>query len=406
MKRRNPSPLRVMTATAWDDPGQLLGIVRYARDAGWTFCRADGYRPSAIAAWKPDGLICQLHPNSEALVRAVRRAAVPVVELHAYLPAMRVPRVLLDEEAAGRLGAAHFLERNFRRLVHLARRGMRRGVPRASVRGFQACAARAGAAVEAVNLDSPAFWRARDLAPPDRAHGMSDARFAEAMIRWLTRGPEPVAVFSESPQFALDLVDAGVRLGVNIPDQLAVLMLSWEPHQHEMAAVPVSCIRWNLFDQGYRAAETLDRLMRGGKVPETQWIPPLPVDVRESTDTVATRARPVAEALRYFRLHAMDPGFSLDGAASALGVSVSTLHRWFKTHARCTPAEMIERRRVDHAIDLLRHRGASVEEATRQCGFSEPRQLRRALKRRLGTAPRTLQSLVFDAAPERAAQRR
>ena len=110
--------------------------------------------------------------------------------------------------------------------------------------------------------------------------------------------------------------------------------------------------------------------------------------MRESTDTRATDFLPAALALKHVRQHALEYDFSVARAAGALGVSLPTLHRWFKTFATCTPAEMIEERRVTHALNLLQNARIDISEAARASGFSEPRQLRRAIKRRLGADPR------------------
>ena len=141
---------------------------------------------------------------------------------------------------------------------------------------------------------------------------------------------------------------------------------------------------------------TKDRRVCGESAPDVQWIAPLPVDVRESTDTIATRFSPAAVAMKHFRQHALEYNFTPSRAAEELGISVATLHRWFKVHAGQTPAQMIEERRVNHALDLLQNTHVGLKEATTQSGFSEPRQLRRAIKRRLGVKPRSFQSLELN----------
>jgi len=389
------SPKRVLFLNSWEEPGQVLGIRRYAHDAGWSV-RAEGSSHYQTAAdWKPDGIICQLHPDTPQLVDAVRAARVPAVELHSYIPDMKTPRVMVDRTALGRMAAEHFLERKFKRLIHLGKSSWRK-LMHHSASGFLECTAEAGTDALLIDFDDPAFWSTLGITISRELPWESTRLAAEALASWIVRNDEPAGVFCCWPQFALDLVDAGVDLELHIPGQFAVLMESEAPHESELARIPVSRILNDFETQGRLAAQTLNRMMHGESVPEEQWVPPLPMEVHESTDTVATRFLPAAVAMKHFRRHALEYDFNPVRAAEDLGVSLPTLHRWLKNFAGQTPGEMIEDRRVKHAMFLMQHQRIGMEDAARQSGFSELRQLRRAIKRRFGTELRTIRGFVLD----------
>jgi len=394
MTRWEHKPKRVAVAMTWQEPQQMVGVMRYARHAGWSIRQKGPLDYAEVADWKPDGIIAQLYHNNPDMVNVVRAAAVPTVELHAYIPGMDVPRVMADINAAGSLAAGHFLACHFGRLIHA---GMLRSSGRSShtLSGFESRAAEAGVPVQRIDFTDASFWAERGVHTEGGLSWELCRRGAAALARWIVEDPEPAAIFCEEPQFALDMVDAAMDMGLLIPEQLAVLMLATQPHENELARIPVSCIRSDFETQGYLAAQTLDRMMHGETVPTLQWVPPLPVEPRESTDTIATRFLPAALAMKHFRQNALDYTFTPNRAAEELGVSLPTLHRWFKTYAGRTPAAMIEQRRAHHAMHLLQHERIAPEEAAARSGFSGLQQLRRALKRQLGVEPRTIRNLVL-----------
>ncbi len=384
---------RVMVAMTWSTPGQELGMVQYARKAGWILRVVGPTDHQEIAAWGPSGLICQLHQDSAELVQAVGNARIPTVELNYYIPSMKTPRVMVDMEAMGHAAADHFLERNYRRLVHVSFASKARS-PRYSARGFREHAAAKGITAETIYLDLPDFWVEQGIGVSGGITHDVRTQAAETLIRWITSRNEPTGLFCDSTRFALDIVDCATELGVHVPEQIAMLIESLPPHENELGSVPLSFISWDFNEQGYLAAETLDLMFKGETVPDIQWIAPLPVKVNESSDAMAANHLPAAMALKYFRQHALEYNFNLEKAAETLNVSLSTLHRWFKEYIGMTPAQMIEDRRVKHALSLMSSSHISLEAAARQSGFSEARQLRRALKRRFDI--KTLRNRAFN----------
>jgi transcriptional regulator GlxA family with amidase domain len=77
-------------------------------------------------------------------------------------------------------------------------------------------------------------------------------------------------------------------------------------------------------------------------------------------------------------------GFSLDGAAKAVGASKRTLARRMHDVLGKTPLAYFQNLRVERAVHLLRTSSASVEEVAARVGYSDGGILRVLLRRRLG----------------------
>jgi transcriptional regulator GlxA family with amidase domain len=77
-------------------------------------------------------------------------------------------------------------------------------------------------------------------------------------------------------------------------------------------------------------------------------------------------------------------GFSLDGAAKAVGTSKRTLARRMHDVLGKTPLAYFQNLRVERAVHLLRTSSASVEEVAARVGYSDGGILRVLLRRRLG----------------------
>lgn len=230
-------------------------------------------------------------------------------------------------------------------------------------------------------MDVPSSLKERGINIGDDLTWSVKRQGAQALMRWIARKKEPAGLFCGSSELALDLEDAGIHVGIDMPMQIAILVESYPPHMAELAPIPLSWISWDFEAQGYQAAMALDRMFRGEMVPDVQWISPSPVQVRESTDVIASRFPPAAAAFKHFRDHALEYGFTMDQAARDLEVCTATLYRWFRLYAGTTPAKMIEDRRLTYAINLMQHEQASMEEAAHSAGFSGARQLRRAITR-------------------------
>jgi AraC family transcriptional regulator len=82
--------------------------------------------------------------------------------------------------------------------------------------------------------------------------------------------------------------------------------------------------------------------------------------------------------------------------ARAVGVHPLLLGRSFRKAYGCSPGEMVRRRRVARAEELLRRGGMPLAEVALACGFSDQAQLTKAFRRITGLTPGRYRALLPD----------
>ncbi|PTU76522.1 AraC family transcriptional regulator [Pseudomonas mangrovi] len=84
---------------------------------------------------------------------------------------------------------------------------------------------------------------------------------------------------------------------------------------------------------------------------------------------------------------------SVEAAAHRLGISRQTLHRHLRAEG-CSYSGLLADVRRRHAVQRLAQSGCSVEQLSRELGFSEPSAFYKAFKGWFGVTPR-----AYDATP-------
>ncbi|WP_261342075.1 helix-turn-helix domain-containing protein [Thalassoglobus neptunius] len=121
---------------------------------------------------------------------------------------------------------------------------------------------------------------------------------------------------------------------------------------------------------GYQAAELLDRLLKGEKIPEhPDFIPPVGVVARQSTDILAGADPDVTEALLFIRRNAHRP-ISVSELLRQVPVSRRSLELRFRTLLERGIGEEIRRAHLERAKELLATSMLSVNEVAERSGFT------------------------------------
>ena len=351
---------------------RIAGIARYAREHGWHLMIQDrlGHRP---LAWNGDGIVTALRSDeaSVAAVRALMKRGIPVVDVTMSRPDIHVARVTSDHIGIGRLAAQHFEERNFRNVawfstgwgnVHSLRyRGLTERYPAAK-------------------------WVVEDFLPKSRRNDWG--AFMRWMAKTLKEAPKPVAALTYDEADAARLLDAAERIGVSVPEELAILSIGHDPIICENQSVPLSSIDQDLERGGYEAAAMLDRLMDGGRPPkEPVLIPPNGICLRRSTDIMASSDPLVKNALDYIAAHISTP-LGAAQIADALNVSRNVLDKRFRADLNRSVGEEVKRQRLALAKLLLRNTGKSVSEIAAAAGFCTPSHLANTFRSDTKMTPR------------------
>lgn len=353
----------------------LSGIASYARNHGpWSLYHeprslAEGL-PPWLADWKGDGIVARV--QDAAIARGVKALGIPVVDVLGEAPAAGLPLVHVDDGQVAALAAEHLLERGFHHFAFLGIEGEAWSESR--LEGFRL------ALPDAASL--PAFRLPRHLmgATP------WEARLG-ALAEWLGGLARPTGILAASDQVAPLLLEACRRARIPVPDDVAVVGVDNDETLCEMCSPALSSVDAGHRRVGYRAAELLDRLMRGGRPdPEPLRVRPGRVNVRASTEVQATSDRQVALALRIIRDHAA-LGLSASDLLGRIPVSRSVLQRRFRAETGRSIQQEIIHARLSHARRLLAETDLSLPEVAEASGFRHREYLSAVFREHLGTTP-------------------
>jgi LacI family transcriptional regulator len=352
--------------------------------------RLEGGPPAWLAKWRGDGVIARLH--SEQVAKAVARLQVPVVDvLNALAPAPGVHLAHVDEAAIARLAFEHLRAIGLRQFAFVGPVDRTWARQRRDV--FKAAAAEVGMPVHVYELAK--HLRVQELA----------SRRAEHLVRWLRDLPRPVGVLAANDSYAW-LVSTACRLaGLAVPEDVAILGVDNDEVFCSLARPPISSVVIAAVRLGFEAARLMDAILREGSPRERREIivPVLGVKSRASTDTLATDDEDVKAALALIRGHGSEK-ISVNAIAEAVGLSVSTLQRKFRTLVGHSVHEEAIRHRLQTAMRLLSDTDLSILAVAHRAGFGHQEYLGRVFKSRLGVTPAeyrraTLRGIVRDARP-------
>ena len=369
----------VLLAMVPYSPWRGEGVRRFAREAGWNLLEWSSL-PGGIGGWRGDGALVTLRndPELAALVRRLRRRGVPVVDMTAEHPEIRIPRVCLDSRVIGRMAAGHFAERNFRHAAWFSTQWTR---------------------THAVRFSSFAeAWTAlpRASGPPERhvlMEEMPRSRWndSRAVGRWfasiLRHAPKPLAVFCPGPAESSRVAAECRACGIAVPEEVAILCTGDDQMPCENQAVPLSCIIVGGERQGYEAAALLDRLIDGEPPPgKPVTMPPKGIVVRASTDFTAVSDPMVSKALALIAKNVSRP-WGVAQLCAELGVGSRRLLRRFTAELGRAPGDEMLRQRLALSRSLLRETDLPLRDVAARCGLCHASYLTRLFRRDTGLPP-------------------
>lgn len=313
-----------------------------------------------------DGVIGFFHERAWA--EAVIRAGVPAVNISTRLEDIPLPRISNDDEAVGRMGGEHLLERGFVNhafftlsddwLVRRRCEGFKRHVEKKTGRPCH-------------------VFHADPLVMPRE----------QAVDEWLLSLPKPIAVFGSIDPAARLVIRRAAELGMKVPDEVAVLGVNNERWMVYMESIAMSSIELNERRIGYLAAQLLDELMEGKPAPaQPKWIPPIGVVTRRSTDTVIAEDPVVGRALKFINDHCGE-GISVEDVLDEVRISRRGFELRLKRSIGHSPKMAIFRAQVERAKKMLLSSDAPMHRIAEQCGFEYEPRFYVVFRRLTGTTP-------------------
>lgn len=363
----------VLLLISHQPPQRFVGIARFANAHGWHLVLEN--RSAPPAKWDGDGVLTMLYEDEPLLKRYIRgiiRRKIPVVDFLSECPDVDIPRVTGDDRMIGRLAAEHFLAHDFR---HAAVFSL----------GWSAAHETRFNGFSAVWPDKgPERWIWT------REPGLS-ARVWKRINTWLTKrlraAPKPLAVFAWNDYEATHVLHMCRRVGIKVPEEVAVLGVDNNPLFCEQKPTPLSSVRHNHERIGYAGAAMLERLMNGHS-PDTRHlkIKPEGVETRASTDTLAVSDPALKPAIDHIESHLGHP-LGAAQIAAALDISRLKLDRLFAARLGRSVGAEILRRRIRLAKRLLAQTNETLDAIASQCGFCNASFFIQTFRRQTGQTP-------------------
>ncbi|MEX0653461.1 MAG: substrate-binding domain-containing protein [Phycisphaeraceae bacterium] len=355
--------------------GIQVGIARYARSHGpWRFVapRQMGggwqYVPADLDELNFEGAILPVIRTAD--VERLTTAGIPFVSVTAF---PSVPRVTNDNAAIGRLGARHLLGLGFRRLAFA-------GLPKTiySRDRHDAFLAEARQADVPCAIYTEHFIERDDWRWP---------QLQEKMSQFLKTLTWPCGMMTDTNARARQIIEAATSMGIIIPEQLAVLSVDNDESLCEMSQPSLSCVALDGERVGFEAAAMLDRFMQGEPaVDQCRLIPPLSIEVRQSTDTLAIDDPAVAAALRFIRSRPNRP-MTIAQVLDHVPLSQRALERRFQQRVGHTLFTEIRRVQLAHVQHLLTQTDWSIQQIARASAFANAKRLGEVFREAIGESP-------------------
>lgn len=334
--------------------GIVRGVAAYGRGLGtWsmTLLPLSAADPltlgRALRRLRPDGILA--HSSNAALLRAARRVA-PLV--NAEVPVLGgIATVQPDNAAIGRLAAEHFLDRGFRSLAFLGMAGY--GFSRQREEGFRLAAQ--GAGHEVAGVDLPVRCSDRDL--------------TRQLGPWRRTLGRPLGLLVAYDHLALRVLAACRRLGLRVPEDVAIVGVDNDDIACDLAEVPLSSVDPGASAIGCEAARLLDAAMAcrpPARAP--MLVPPRRVVVRQSSDVLAVDDPALQMALRHIHAQAWRP-LSVAEVVDVATVGRRALEQRFRSLLGRSIRDEIYRAHLARARGLLLETDLPLREVARRSGF-------------------------------------
>jgi len=364
LSKRIPRRPRILFVTDFYLENLLLGIVDYAREAGWILdanMRLHGRFPPVEEA---AGILATVQTRRVCDWLAERQGC-PIVRMIVARFDLPYPAVEADYEAAARAGARHLLELGHVHFAFYSQFYLRDA--REAQQGFESELAAAGRRAHCLNLTA---------AHPSRdSFGIVREERHRWLARELARLPKPLAIMADDDRCALELVSACDLAGLRVPEDVAILGCDNHWVEQGLSPVALSSIDMNFRGIGRQAAALLDHLIQGG-TPPAQVIRAAPVGVvaRRSTATFVTDSPEITAAVLHLREHFCEPLHLRDLARQA-SMSERLFETEFKRRVGRSPREELRRVRLGCAARLLRDTDLKLEAIAAESGFGSAAKL-------------------------------
>jgi LacI family transcriptional regulator len=376
MSRPTQIAVLVETSTTWGSK-VVRGVAAFAHEQGrWSIfveTRVYHERLRVPPGWRGEGIIARV--TTRQLAREIEALRIPCVNVSwSHVQGSSFPQVVSDQTVAGRMAAEHFLDRGFSHFAYFGLPDQPHYIDLIGLAYESALSARG---------HSCAVYLLAHDSPPRRVRLTEFADLED----WLAGLPKPVGLLAWDSDRGRLAAEACASAGIRVPEAVGLLSGYNDDLMCEIATPPLSCVDHSAERVGREAAALLGRLLAGAPPPPRPiLIPPAGVIPRRSTDALAIEDRAVADALQFIRASVHEP-IGVDDLLDVVPCSRRLLELRFLRILGRSPAAVIRRVHVEHAMDLLARTDLPISEVAATSGFNHTEVLNRIFRREVGVTP-------------------
>ena len=359
--------------------GITRGVYRYLRVNRHWRVLGQGQYPllqwDQLDGWEGDGVIAIA--NSQQQLETLLAVGVPVVNAGSRIIDPRLATVACDSHAIGRMAAEHLMECGIKNFLFMSE--LRWDNEKLRYQAFDAAAREGGYRCEALKVD------VHETVGADAAgHYEPDMNLIADVLR---SSSKPVGICTPNSGLARLVVQAALESGFHVPDDIAVIGVNDDPIICESTVPHLSAVVQPAEQIGYQAAVRLDKLMSGAKLESTaEFLQPVGVAARESTNLLAVADEDVRDALKFIREHAHEP-IEVAEIAKHVAISRRTLETKFRGAIGRTPALELRRVRIELAKKLLAETNDPITNVVFAAGFNSRQVFSSLFRRVTGMTP-------------------
>ncbi|MBN1379424.1 MAG: DNA-binding transcriptional regulator [Gammaproteobacteria bacterium] len=355
----------------------IEGILEYANTHGLWLCAIEpwGYHEklSISAGWSGHGIIARI--NSPLLAEEILATGLPAVNLSWHNYGSGIVRCLANQSKAGSMAVEYFMGLGFENFAYCGpiyrQTGYQDKIEQSYTKALQNKGYSSSVYVPSPFDMNPEKWRER----------------LEAMAKWVTGLPKPVAIYAWNAIRARQVTEACRYASIHVPEEVAVLGGDYDETISNTSSPPLSSVDLSSKKIGYFAAELLDQQMNGEPMTKDEiLIDPEGIVTRQSTDTIAIKDPMLAQALSYIRRN-VTSGIDVSDVLKNFPLSRRMLETKFNNILGRSPAAEIRATRLKRAKHLLRDTSHPISNIAWACGYRNENAMLATFNRVLNVTP-------------------
>lgn len=329
-----------------------------------------GCNPDWLIKWRGDGIIARI--ENKEMEQVIRDLSLPVVDVSSGRLIPGIPWVETDDKAIAAMAFNHLVGRGFT--------------------NFGFCGAPYNWSEWRLAAFNDRFqeknFRLFTHSFSETSHGEKWNAELEKLEAWLIALPKPIGIFAAFDIRGRQIIETCQMLGINVPEEVAVLGVDNDELLCELCNPPLSSIVPDTFRTGYIAAELLYKMLKGEKIGSFEnRITPIGVVQRRSTDIMAITDPHISKALHFIHENALKGPLTVSEVTEQLPMSRRVFEIKFKKNVGRTPYEEIMRLKITRIKELLLETDISLLEIAERVGIQHQSYMGYIFNKEVGISP-------------------